>query len=157
MSQENNPESTTSNSTSSATPAEPNPAAVTPEPVAATSGLPPNIAAGLACLFSLLGGVVFLILEKKNSFVRFYAMQSVFLGGIGLAYSIGSRIFTEILRHIPFIGFMLIIVLGLVGLVVGLGSLVLWIATMIQAFSGKEWEIPYVGPLARKQLASMKS
>src|SRR5438045_2308266 len=38
------------------------------------TGLPANVAAALACI-PLIGGVIFYILEKRDEFVRFYAMQ----------------------------------------------------------------------------------
>ena len=57
------------------------PAASTPPPLGETdvtarptsTGLPSNVAAALAC-FPLIGGIIFYILEKRDGFVRFYAM-----------------------------------------------------------------------------------
>jgi len=127
-----------------------------PQPVAApatTSGLAPNIAAALASFFTLLGGIVFLVLEKKDKFVRFYAMQSVFLGGLWIGLWFGLAIVFLILHGIPLIGTLL----WLVSIVVRLAFLCVWIFTVYKAFSGKEWEIPYLGKLARQQLAKMES
>ena len=39
-----------------------------------STGLPSNVAAALAC-FPLVGGIIFYILEKRDGFVRFYAMD----------------------------------------------------------------------------------
>ena len=135
------------------------PAAVTPtspisntEASATLSGLDPNIAAGLSALTSGLAGVVFLVLEKRNPFVRFWAMQSVFFGASVLVLNIAVSIFLGILGHI--IGF-LVGIFYLLYAVVCLGILVLWIFMIIQAFSGKEWEIPVLGKMARRQLARM--
>ena len=50
---------------------------------------------------------------------------------------------------IPFLGIMFVL-LGLVSL----GFLVLFIVTLIKAFTGVEWEIPYIGKQARKFLLS---
>jgi uncharacterized membrane protein len=36
--------------------------------------------------------------------------------------------------------------------VVGIAFLVLFIVTVVKAFSGVRWEIPYIGPMARKQM-----
>jgi uncharacterized membrane protein len=47
-------------------------------------------------------------------------------------------------------------IFGLAGLVLGLGLVVLWVVTIVKAFSKVEWEIPYLGKLARKQLAGEK-
>jgi len=131
----------------------PDPAAA--QPTAASTGLAPNIAAGLACIFSIVGGIVFLILEKKDQFVRFYAMQALILGGASIAFSIALQIVSFILIHIPFVGRLIAILLGLLGMVVGLAFFAVWIVTILKAFSGKEWEIPYIGKIAREQLAKI--
>ena len=119
---------------------------------ASLSGLDPNIAAGLSALTSGLAGVVFLVLEKRNPFVRFWAMQSIFFGASVLVLNIAVRIFLGILAHI--IGFLIYFFVFAYG-VVCLGILVLWIIMIVQAFSGKEWEIPVLGQMARRQLARM--
>jgi uncharacterized membrane protein len=139
-------------------PTPPNPLAPPPPtpPAQDGTGLQPNVAAGLACIFLLLGGIIFLVLEKKDKYVRFYAMQSVFLGGLNFAFYIFVRIAGFILAQIPVIGKIVLLLLGLLSAVVGLGVLVLWVILIIKAFSGKEWEIPYLGALARKQLESGK-
>ncbi len=62
------------------------------KPAVEGTGLQPNLAAALASFLLLVGGIVFLILEKKDQFVRFYAMQSVFLGGLLVALSIAMSI-----------------------------------------------------------------
>ena len=38
----------------------------------------------IACI-PLIGGIIFYILEKHDSFVRFYAMQSIIFGGAWLS------------------------------------------------------------------------
>ncbi len=118
-----------------------------------TSGLAPNVAAGLAALFPLVGGAVFLVLEKKDKFVRFWAMQAVFFGGAMFAVSVALRIAGFIFGMLPLIGKLMLLVLIPVQLVFGLACLAVWIIGIVKAFSGKEWEIPWLGALARKQLA----
>jgi uncharacterized membrane protein len=124
-------------------------------PAASDTGLAPNVAAGLACFFSIIGGIVFLLIEKKDKFVRFYAMQSLILGGGSIAFSLALRILEWILHFVPFVGGLMGVLLGLLGMLVGLAFFVVWIVTIIQALSGKEWEIPYIGKIARQQLAKM--
>ena len=51
-----------------------------PEAGPSSTGLPSNIAAAIACI-PLIGGIIFYMLEKRDSFVRFYAMQSIIFGG----------------------------------------------------------------------------
>ena len=143
-------------------PASPDPASANPsepalaQPSATGAGteLQPNIAAALACFFSILGGIIFLVLEKKNKFVRFYAMQSLLFGVAWFALIIAIEIMAVILGKIPFLGGLFGAVFSLAALLVGLVFLAVWVFTMINAFKNKEWEIPYVGPFARKQLVS---
>ena len=119
-----------------------------------STGLAPNIAATICAALPLVGGIIFLVLEKKNAFVRFWAMQSVFFGGFCFGLSILLQIVTFILAHIPLLGWLLLLVLWIASLAFWLGSVVVWVITIIKAFSNVEWEIPYLGKLARKQLAA---
>ncbi|MEI9894434.1 MAG: hypothetical protein WDN28_11265 [Chthoniobacter sp.] len=119
------------------------------QPATEGSGLQPHLAAALASFFLLIGGIIFLVIEKKDQYVRFYAMQSVFLGGLYIALSIGLSIAFAILHGVPLVGTLLM----LVGLVVRLAIFLAWVMLVFKAFSGKEWEIPYLGKLARQQLA----
>lgn len=51
-----------------------------PEPGApVSSGLAPNVAAGLSYLFGLITGIIFLVIEGRQPLVRFAAMQSILL------------------------------------------------------------------------------
>ncbi|MDR3403569.1 MAG: hypothetical protein P4L99_13810 [Chthoniobacter sp.] len=113
------------------------------------TGLQPHLAAALASFFLLIGGIIFLVIEKKDQYVRFYAMQSVFLGGIWIGLSIGLSIAYAILHGVPLVGTLL----WLASLFVRLAIFVGWVVLVIKAFGGKEWEIPYLGKLARQQLA----
>ena len=72
---------------------------------------------------------------------------------LSLAFSIALQIASVILRLIPLVGSLLALLLSLVGMVIGLGFFVAWVVTVIKAFTGKEWEIPYLGKIAREQLA----
>lgn len=131
---------------------EPAPGSVPPAvsaPTAAGSGLAPNIAAALAALLSLLGGIIFLIIEKKNAFVRFYAMQSTILGLAWIVVAIGFTIVLIVLGGVPLIGKLLFLLCRLVYL----GFLGLSVFTAYKAFTEKEWEIPFIGKIARQQLA----
>ena|ERR1051326_8400194 len=137
-------------------PVNPTPAANPPPPAAgtnttSTTGLPSNVAAALACI-PLIGGLVFYILEKHDQFVRFYAMQSIIFGGVWFLFNIASMILHAIFAVIPFAGWVLSAFWVFVSALVHLGLFVIMIIAMIKAFSGVRWDIPYIGPIARKQL-----
>jgi uncharacterized membrane protein len=135
----------------------PDPAVVQPPASVVSVELQPNIAAALACFFSILGGmggIIFLVLEKKNKFVRFYAMQSFLFGAVWFVLFMATWTVASVLTKIPFLGWLFAFVFGLAYLLMGVGFIAVWIITMVNAFNKKEWEIPYFGPIARKQLIS---
>lgn len=115
-----------------------------------STGLPSNVAAALAC-FPLIGGIIFYLLEKRDGFVRFYAMQSIIFGAVWLIFNIVSAIMGAILGSIPGIGHLLAGLWTLVAAVVQIGFLIVLIIAIVKAFSGVRWDIPWVGPVARKQ------
>lgn len=128
-----------------------------PSPAANQSGdpssmdLPPNVAAALACI-PLIGGIIFYILEKRNGFVRFYAMQSIIFGGAWFLFNIVSMIIHVIFGSVPAIGVFLSVLWGLLAMLVHLAFLVIWIIATVKAFTNVRWEIPYIGPMASKQV-----
>jgi len=131
----------------------PSPAGPGPElgPKSTSSGLPSNVAAALACI-PLIGGIIFYIVEKHDGFVRFYAMQSIILGGAWLLCWFVYSVAHWILTPIPAIGLFFSILLWLAWALVSIAILVLFIVTVVKAFTGVRWEIPYIGPMARKQM-----
>src|SRR5256714_9336134 len=128
----------------------PNP---TPEPNArsTSTGLPSNVAAALACI-PLVGGIIFYILEKRDGFVRFYAMQSIIFGGAWILFDIISKILFAIFGSIPAIGGILVFFWAIIQALIHIAFLVIWIIAMVKAFTGVRWEIPYIGPIARNQV-----
>jgi uncharacterized membrane protein len=120
---------------------------------AAPSPLPPNVAACLACVFPLIGGLIFLNIEKKNVFVRFYAMQSLYFGGASFVAYIVLQIVWSIIVRVPIIGAILGWGLSMTWVALALCWVAIYLITIIKSISGKEWEIPYLGKLAREQLA----
>jgi uncharacterized membrane protein len=134
----------------------PPPAPVPPVPaplVASTTstGLPVNIAAALACI-PLVGGLVFYIWEKHDQFVRFYAMQSIIFGGIWFLFHIIADILRGIFWAVPVIGEFFGRLWSFTAEMIHLGFFALTVIAMVKAFSGVRWDIPFVGPLARKQM-----
>ena len=46
------------------------------------TGIKPNVAALLAYLLGFVSGLVLILIEKNNKFVRFHAMQSIVVFGV---------------------------------------------------------------------------
>jgi uncharacterized membrane protein len=128
-----------------------NPAPAPGASATTTTGLPSNVAAALACI-PLIGGLVFYILEKHDQFVRFYAMQSIIFGGVWFLFNLASWILHVIFAVIPIVGWALAGLWIFVSALVHLGLFVIMIIAMVKAFSGVRWDIPYIGPIARKQI-----
>ena len=98
-------------------------------------GLSENVAGALSYLLGFITGIIFLLIEKDNKFVRFHAMQSTILF---IALFIVNVILT-----ITFIGLLLVPIVGLIGLV-------LWLVLMYMAFTGKKFKLPVIGDIAEK-------
>jgi len=122
---------------------------MTTPPATSTTGLSDNVAGALAYVLGPISGAFFLVVEKQSRFVRFHAMQSLLVGVALIIVNFALRILHAVLVHVPLIGWLF--ALGLV-MVVGLASLVLWLALMYAAFRGQEWELPWIGKEARKLL-----
>jgi uncharacterized membrane protein len=100
-----------------------------------TSGLKPNIAALLCYLLGWITGLIFFLIEK-NKFVRFHAMQSIVVFG-------ALSVVQIVLTMIPILGWALIPVVTVVGLI-------LWIVLMVKAYQGEKLKLPLAGDIAEK-------
>ena len=116
-------------------------------PAAPTTGLAPHVAGALAYILGPITGVLFLVIEKENRFVRFHAAQSIAVGVATIALYIALSLLGTVLAFIPVLGW---IVALLLTLVIGFGTFVLWLLLMWRAFQGKEWEVPIAGGFARR-------
>jgi uncharacterized membrane protein len=103
-----------------------------------TSGFDENVAAALAYGLGWITGIIFLVTEPANKFVRFHAMQSTI---VFLALSV----LTFVLQVIPFLG-MLIAVFFVIPL-----SAVLWLVLMFKAYQGERFKLPVVGDMAEQR------
>ena len=79
-------------------------------------------------------------------------MQSIILGGVFLLCWIVYSIAFAILTPIPAIGFVFLVVLNVLWALIRVAVLVLFIITVVKAFTNVRWDIPYIGPIARKQV-----
>ncbi|MBA7507134.1 hypothetical protein ES706_05850 [subsurface metagenome] len=123
-------------------------------PPAETSiGLQPNIA-GLLCYVALwVTGIVFVVIEKKSTFVKFHAWQSIMTFGILTVVQIVISILGAIAVATLSVGLWGFV--NVVGILVWLLTVGLWIAFMVLAYSGKMWKVPLVGDWAEKQASKV--
>ena len=95
-----------------------------------STGLDENVAGFLCYLFGFITGIVFLVVEKESTFVKFHAMQSTIT-------FLGIFVILAIFGWVP-----------IIGLLIGIFSLILWLVLMIKALQGKRYSLPIVGKMA---------
>ncbi len=109
---------------------------VSPEAESST-GLSANVAGLLCYVLGWITGIIFIVLEKKSTFVRFHAWQSIMTFGV-------LTVAQLVLGWIPFVGWILSILIGIL-------MFVLWLILIIQAGTGKMWKVPGAGDWAERQ------
>ena len=108
------------------------------------TGLSDNAAAGLAYL-TFIPAIIFLVVPPYNQSanVRFHSWQSIFLTVAWFVVWVAL----VMIGVIPILNFIDIILFP----VLVIGTLILWIIVMINAFNGKRINLPIIGALAAKQ------
>lgn len=112
------------------------------DPNQSSFGLQPNVAAGLASFFTLLGGIVILLGKPPQQWVRFVAVQSIVMCVAYFILIIAITIVSTMLA-IAHLG-ILSLLLWVVEMVAGLAYFIAWIIQTIQAFQGKAQRFPLV-------------
>jgi len=96
------------------------------------TGLQENVAGLLCYVLGWVTGILFLILEPNNKFIKFHAVQSIIVFGV------------------IFIIDMIFIWVYVVSLIIGILALILWVFLMYQAYQGKKYMVPIAGVYAEK-------
>jgi uncharacterized membrane protein len=111
---------------------------VSPEAESST-GLSANVAGLLSYVLGWITGIIFIVLEKKSTFVKFHAWQSIMTFGV---LTVAQLIF----GWIPIAGWIISILIGIL-------MFVLWLILIIQAGTGKMWKVPWAGDWAERQVS----
>ncbi len=106
-------------------------------------GTTQNIAGLLTYILFWGTGIVFLLIEKDNKFVRFHAMQSIVI-------FVPLTVASVVVGFLPIFG-------GLLSTLVYLATIGIWLLMMFQAFQNKWYKFPYAGEYAETQLKNMGS
>jgi uncharacterized membrane protein len=144
--------------------ATPNPADGSPSgaPGGKTSiGLEANVGAMLCyianflCCIGLILAIVFLVTEKENRFVKYHAVQSLYLAGVqivmGVVVAILGMILSMVLNMIDMSILAWILILGL-RLILFLIFIVFWLIAGIKAYGGQWYKLPVIGEFAWKTI-----
>lgn len=97
-----------------------------------------NLMGALAYLVGFVTGIVLLLVEKENKFVRFHAAQSTVVFGI-----------LFILGIVPVVGW-------LFGVLIAPISFILWLVLMWKAYQGEMFRLPVVADWADKLAGKLK-
>jgi uncharacterized membrane protein len=103
------------------------------------SGFDPNVAAALAYALGWVTGLVFLLTEPRDRFIRFHALQSTMVFG-------ALSVLCVLLQMIPLLGMLVTVFL------VVPASAVLWLLLMFKAYQGERFKLPFVGDMAEARL-----
>ena len=101
-----------------------------------STGLAENVAGLLCYVLGWMSGIVFLIIEPENKFVRFHAFQSIIVFGI---ISLIGIVFSPI----PVLG-------GIITWLASIVGFILWIVLMVMAVQSRKYKILWAGNLAEK-------
>ena len=91
-----------------------------------------NVTAALTYFAGWITGLVFLLIEKNDKFIRFHAAQSLVLFGA-----------LTVVTFIPVLGQIVAVIIMPLGLI-------LWIFLMVKAYKNEMFELPIVAELAKK-------
>jgi uncharacterized membrane protein len=99
-------------------------------------GLNENVAGLLCYILGWVSGLVFLLIESENKFVRFHALQSIIVFG-------ALTVIQIIVGWIPVLGAILVWIIGII-------MVIMWIVLMVKAYQGTRYKAPWAGNLAEK-------
>lgn len=134
-----------------APPIPPTPPPAAPPTGPTNVGLAPNVGGLICyvpCCIGLVFSVVVAIVEKQSRFLRFHAFQSLLFHAALIAVGLALGIFVQVLSMVSAVA------AGLLGFVLNtllfLAALGATIFLMVKAYGNEEFEIPTLGPMARR-------
>lgn len=103
------------------------------------SGLDPNVAAALSYALGWITGLLFVLTEPHDRFVRFHALQSTI---VFAALSVAC----VVLQIIPVLGMLITVFLVIPA------SALLWLLLMFKAYQGERFKLPIAGDMAETRV-----
>lgn len=103
-----------------------------------STGLDANVAGALCYVLGWVSGLIFFLIEKDSSFVRFHAMQSII-------------VYVLLFALYWIIGWFPGIIVVILAPIIGIAAFVLWIFMIIKAYKGEMFKLPIAGDIAAKQ------
>ncbi len=104
-----------------------------------------NLVAALSYLLGFVTGIVILLVEKDDRYIRFHAMQSTLIFATLFVLNIVLDI---VLKPVDFLGFLSTAINSLITLV----AVALWVISMYKAYQGQIFKWPIVGQIAEAKV-----
>jgi uncharacterized membrane protein len=120
-------------------------------------GLDSNVGAMLCyianflCCLGVILSIVFLVTEKENRFVKFHALQALFLVAAQIVVGIIVSILGLLLNFafdaagLGILSFFVVLGLRLILLLI---FVIIWLVAGIKAYGGQWYKLPFIGDLA---------
>ena len=115
-------------------------------------GLDENIAAALSYLFGPVSGLFVLVMERRNKFVRFHALQSTLWFLILCVIRWGVGFFQHLLGWIPVVNLIVNPTADAATTVISLVGVISTVYLMVRAFGNATVKIPIIGDIAWRQV-----
>lgn len=112
-------------------------------------GIGEKVEGALCYLLGFVSGIIFLIIEKDNKFIRFHALQSIatFLPLYIIVSEIRDIISVTMVFQMNIFGmFIYMAILSVIWTLIA----ILWILLMYKASRGERYKLPIVGRIAEK-------
>jgi len=104
-----------------------------------------NLVAALSYFLGFITGIVILLVEKDDKFIRFHAMQSTLVFGV---IFVADIILGAVIGAVPILN----LINSLFNTLVFIVALIVWIVSMLKAFQGQMFKWPVVGNFAERQI-----
>jgi uncharacterized membrane protein len=115
-------------------------------PSSAPFGLAPNVAAALAYLFGIPGGIVMLVAGGNDKTVKWAAAQSIVMWVVYIVVAIAIPAISVATR---------LSMIGFLGLIAGVFWFALWIWTSATAFRGIQVRLPVISGITEALFKSV--
>ncbi len=107
-------------------------------------GIGESLEGALCYVFGPVTGLLFLVMEQRNTFVRFHALQSI----IASVVFIVINIFLTGMSTIPFMGWIMLIISSLISFI----GVLVWIFLILKAYRHERFRLPIIGDIAEKNV-----
>lgn len=104
-----------------------------------------NLVASLSYILGFITGIVILLVEKEDKFIRFHAVQSSILSGGLFALNL---ILSLILRSFGFLN----LLASFINIIIWMVIIITMAVSFIKAYQGQLFKWPIVGDFAEKQV-----